>query len=55
MNQKELSSLYRRLLLLLAGGGTVGLLSRIDQPWAKEAAVIGSVAYSLEVPLSSFF
>ena len=47
MNQKELSSLYRRLLLLLAGGGTVGLLSRIDQPWAKEAAAIGSVALFL--------
>jgi len=47
MNQKELSSFYRGLLLLLAGGGTVALLSRVDQPWAKEAAAIGSVAVFL--------
>src|SRR5262245_23023900 len=43
MNQKQLSSLYRGILLLLAGGGTVALLSRVDQPWAKEATAIGSV------------
>ena len=47
MNQKELSSFYRGLLLLLAGGGTVALLSGVDQPWAKRAAAIGSVALFL--------
>jgi hypothetical protein len=49
MKQKELLSFYRALLLLLAGAGTVSLLSRVDQPWAKAAAAIGSIAVFLAV------
>jgi hypothetical protein len=47
MKQKELLSFYRGLLLLLAGAGTVSLLSSVDQPWAKAAAAIGSSALFL--------
>lgn len=47
MKQKELLSFYRGLLLLLAGAGAISLLSSLDQPWAKAAAVIGFIALFL--------
>lgn len=43
MNQRDASFLYRGILLFLAGGCFVTLLSSIDQPWARHASAIAAV------------
>jgi len=49
MNQKQLSLVYRGTLLLVAGGTIVALLSRADQPWAKDAGSVGTGIWLIAV------